>query len=596
MRPRKQAVLGPGIDGPVMEPRYDRSRVITLSDYMATERGVTIFWQAGTGHATHRATREKARSFAGKGKAGKHKGPGEKAIAFGDILEFHQKGLVPHAPVRDVRLSQASIQQIKLEVGKRWKLRVAGREAEQFPPTLPVHEPAPELPVPWTPAKIVATGQTDLDKFTFGIGGGKDLAERAISAGYATGFRRLPRKDGGPSAGVSLPVHPPVAPRPAPAIVPAHVPLPTAASAPSYALGSPAVPAKHVALPTFDVLPVQLPTRPPGGFGPPRKPARPQPGPIPFAPPRAARKAPAKVEAPPTKPMPTTYTQNAGNAAHVRAKLESYHEGDRKVEAIRSIGEEYAKRADVLDASRARRDATIASIRDDMSDQERRQASHALSAAEIEVNNAHAHLKQIEGRTRAQVMNLLRVESGLKFDHGGTADVLPDKARGAAEGAMNFLSAITARGNLESATFGFKKLTKKHQGREFYQAGAIHADENTSTKTMVHELGHMLEEMVPGWNARAQAFLGHRAGDEHLTQLASLPGKDYYEPDEYGRKDQFEDAFGDKAYYVGKDYGAYASEITAMGLEMLFVDPVGFARKDPEFMKLIIGLLSGELR
>ncbi len=119
---------------------------------------------------------------------------------------------------------------------------------------------------------------------------------------------------------------------------------------------------------------------------------------------------------------------------------------------------------------------------------------------------------------------------------------------------------------------------------------------NTSAQ-VAHELGHMLEHQVPGWNASAQAFLKHRVGDEPLTQLRSLPGgKTRYDRGEYGRKDNFDKAFGDSAHYVGKDHGKNASEVTSMGLEKLFTDPVGFARKDPEHAKFIMGMLDGSLR
>lgn len=115
MKARIRAVLPDGADGPVMEPHHDLSRVIRLSDYMATDRSLTLFWQAGTGHATHRRAR----------KAGKKPKP------FGTILKYHADGEVPHAPVRDVRLSKASIHQVKLAMRAWWEARAkAGRKAE----------------------------------------------------------------------------------------------------------------------------------------------------------------------------------------------------------------------------------------------------------------------------------------------------------------------------------------------------------------------------------------------------------------------------------------------------------------------------------
>jgi hypothetical protein len=104
MKARIRPVLPDGSDGPVMEPHYDMSRVISLMDYAATDRALTIFWHAGTGHRSHRVARKK----------------GAKAPAFGTILEYHAKGEVPHAPVRDVRMSKANARQVKLAMKAWW--------------------------------------------------------------------------------------------------------------------------------------------------------------------------------------------------------------------------------------------------------------------------------------------------------------------------------------------------------------------------------------------------------------------------------------------------------------------------------------------
>jgi hypothetical protein len=140
-------------------------------------------------------------------------------------------------------------------------------------------------------------------------------------------------------------------------------------------------------------------------------------------------------------------------------------------------------------------------------------------------------------------------------------------------------------------------LLNAHMQGRFANGKTLFLHPSNSSAEVAHELGHMLEHQVPGWNASAQAFLKHRVGDEPLTQMRSLPGgKGRYDRSEYGRKDNFDKAFGDSAHYVGKDHGKRASEVTAMGLEKLFTDPVGFARHDPEHAKFILGMLDGSLR
>lgn len=66
--------------------------------------------------------------------------------------------------------------------GKRVKCRHCGHK---FVAQVETEKPPEE------PPRIPLVGRTDLENFTFGIGGDKDLAERAIKAGYCTGFRQL---------------------------------------------------------------------------------------------------------------------------------------------------------------------------------------------------------------------------------------------------------------------------------------------------------------------------------------------------------------------------------------------------------------------
>jgi hypothetical protein len=106
MKVRIQPVLDDGADGPVMEPHYDASRVITLADWSATDHGLKLWWHAGTGHKSHR----KARKI------------GAKAPPFGTILAWHAEGEVPRCPVRDVRLCPQRVRNVKLRLRPKWEL------------------------------------------------------------------------------------------------------------------------------------------------------------------------------------------------------------------------------------------------------------------------------------------------------------------------------------------------------------------------------------------------------------------------------------------------------------------------------------------
>lgn len=119
----------------------------------------------------------------------------------------------------------------------------------------------------------------------------------------------------------------------------------------------------------------------------------------------------------------------------------------------------------------------------------------------------------------------------------------------------------------------------------------IKTRDNDAQDSAIHELGHLLEESIPGIKEQTAAFLEYRLGDEKPVDLGTVPGGEDMRG-EKGRKDNFDRAFDEVcAYYVGKTYSGGATEVLSMGLEKLHRDPVGFMATDPEFAGFIIGLL-----
>jgi hypothetical protein len=129
-------------------------------------------------------------------------------------------------------------------------------------------------------------------------------------------------------------------------------------------------------------------------------------------------------------------------------------------------------------------------------------------------------------------------------------------------------------------------------------AGAESRGEDMASvsETMAHETGHHIEETKPGLMRKAHEFLDYRCGKEPFVSLNSVAGGGY-SPYEAGRKDSFDKVFaGAHAYYVGKRYGdgvQFPTEVISMGLEMLYKDPIHFARNDPEYFHWLISALKG---
>lgn len=142
------------------------------------------------------------------------------------------------------------------------------------------------------------------------------------------------------------------------------------------------------------------------------------------------------------------------------------------------------------------------------------------------------------------------------------------------------------------------KFSVSQTGRAFY-----HPSEKTinlfrtsvhGAKTVVHELGHHLEQTIPGLHDAAMAFLNYRCGNEQARKMDDKV-KGFYDNHEHGRDDDFAKAFPDNSHYVGKIYNEKgASEVISMGLEKLYTDPIGFAKADPEFFVFLVGAIKGK--
>lgn len=103
-------------------------------------------------------------------------------------------------------------------------------------------------------------------------------------------------------------------------------------------------------------------------------------------------------------------------------------------------------------------------------------------------------------------------------------------------------------------------------------------------ETMIHEAGHYWEHIDSDQLRLAKDFLDRRTAGEEPVKLKDLfPGHGYRD-DEITKVDKF------KEPYMGKIY-TRATEITSMGLEGVYKDPLGFAQEDPDYFDFIIDSL-----
>lgn len=123
-------------------------------------------------------------------------------------------------------------------------------------------------------------------------------------------------------------------------------------------------------------------------------------------------------------------------------------------------------------------------------------------------------------------------------------------------------------------------------GRAYARDNKIYMSAYSDTKTVVHEMGHVIESADPLIHRMTMEFYQKRTQGEATEPLSAVTGNQYYKADEVTRKDKFIDP------YMGKHYSdGGASEIISMGLQLFYEDPIKFARQDPEMFAFIYAVL-----
>jgi predicted transcriptional regulator len=181
---------------------------------------------------------------------------------------------------------------------------------------------------------------------------------------------------------------------------------------------------------------------------------------------------------------------------------------------------------------------------------------------------------------------------------GGSLDTFTGQARAEIDKGLAWLGPLVQqRGKADTLSVAWKKIAAGNRP-EHRPPRQIRLTEDTSARSVVHELGHLIESQVPGVKKAAHDFLAHRFKDDEtpVRMRDKFPDGDF-DKHEKGRKDKFDAHFDEMAaYYVGKTYFGGATEVVSMGIEALHQDAAKFAHDDPEFCAFIVGVLRGTFR
>lgn len=231
----------------------------------------------------------------------------------------------------------------------------------------------------------------------------------------------------------------------------------------------------------------------------------------------------------------------------------------------------------------------------------------AIRSLNVKLNDTHAQIKAAEARvvqTRSEALEKLRRDVLYQPIPAQNIEVqFPTGGKLSKEGKAEWLKGIEGffrligSGHIDGAKVGVVKL--RAESRAYYINSKIHVTDGGfygRSATVVHEMGHWLEELSSKAAKARQAYLAQRTAGEPVQKLSTLFPGHGYRSNEVAKPDRF------LKPYAGKQYGpdgelttnGRLSEMISMHVEWLYDDPLKLARDDPEGFRWIYNLLRKE--
>jgi hypothetical protein len=211
-----------------------------------------------------------------------------------------------------------------------------------------------------------------------------------------------------------------------------------------------------------------------------------------------------------------------------------------------------------------------------------------------ELDGASKALREAREAVSGPRLEALKAENPV--DLLGAAEMPKGKprewTRGVVAGIEKFASLVEYRDELDMdlvvryVTQDSRTVGRKHAS-SYARGNSINLtrDGGQCEWTVVHELGHWLEQQDTNVLEAAREFYARRTKGEDLPRLNTYGSG--YAADEWTRRDAWLDP------YAGKDYAGRATELVSMGVQFLVKDPLWFAEGDPEHFRFTIRALKG---
>ena len=222
-------------------------------------------------------------------------------------------------------------------------------------------------------------------------------------------------------------------------------------------------------------------------------------------------------------------------------------------------------------------------------------------------------------RRKAHEALFLPKDQQTKLDANFMTGKFSDEYKKKANEAVDFLGKLTRKSGADANNVQFHASKQRRAGQVAGKGkdAGVHINEAVDGKVFVHEVGHHLQEHLPGASERVNEFLRSRTSGTKSVDMKKKFGG--YGADEKGNPDDFLKSFSrdkslkfgdaakkgatsrdktaaENAAYMGKTYEGGQTEVLSMGLEMLHENPIQLAERDPELFNFVLGVLDGTNR
>lgn len=207
--------------------------------------------------------------------------------------------------------------------------------------------------------------------------------------------------------------------------------------------------------------------------------------------------------------------------------------------------------------------------------------------------------RRFELQRRRNVIEDLRLSAGRKAIASSTPAspnvryIGTDKARIKKwQEGVDAFNRLVGPGLVDGKGIAIRAIPSNRKQRAYYSPSerTLYQDRRDAPRTTVHEMSHWLELYAPGANRKAIAFWQRRTQGEPDVRLIDLFPNHGYAPSEKTKVDKFLNPYMGKVYYNQRGE-VIATEILSMGIEEMYVDPIGFARRDPDYFDFVYELL-----